>query len=157
MHSYGKRTCKSFGMHSYKFIGLKVSWNELLQENPVGGLPRVLASPPSLLDGQHNLADVLAGVDVAVGFGSLLEGKHFADDGFDLAGGGRHLFIPLAIARRTERPTDCAHPTTLGWELGAGNRCQRKASAARLSPQPDGQLPPPLLAQAQQLRQGDTM
>ncbi len=32
-----KCVCKSFGMHSYKIIGLKVLWNEHLQKNTGGG------------------------------------------------------------------------------------------------------------------------
>jgi hypothetical protein len=45
MHTYEKRACKSFGMHSYKIVELKVPWNEHLQKN--GG--RGPSLPPCLL------------------------------------------------------------------------------------------------------------
>ncbi len=35
MHSYEKRACKPFGIHSYKIIELKVPWNEYLQKKGV--------------------------------------------------------------------------------------------------------------------------
>ncbi len=41
---------KSFGIHSYKFIGLKVPWNEHLQKIPGGGggwRRRIFSPPPS--------------------------------------------------------------------------------------------------------------
>ncbi len=41
MHTYEKCACKSFGMHCYKIIGLKVPWNEYLQKEAGGGAARL--------------------------------------------------------------------------------------------------------------------
>jgi len=41
MRSYEKRARKSFGMHCYKIIGLKVPWNEHLQKKAGGGSARL--------------------------------------------------------------------------------------------------------------------
>src|SRR5712692_3015053 len=39
-----KRGCKSFGIHSYKIIGLKLSWNDILTKNTGGGRHSPLAT-----------------------------------------------------------------------------------------------------------------
>ncbi len=51
-----KCACKCFRMHSYKIIGLKVSWNDILTKNTGGGTPvRFFKVNVRLVRGLHNV------------------------------------------------------------------------------------------------------